>query len=220
MLYFNCTKYLSYSSHVFHHFCLVGGGDMARTYYLHTALRRSLWIAGAVATFVAVAIIASCSSQQATDGPQQQQDPTGGLVGTWVSSGDNVAPLLRNLLMTDSILATFNADGSYRVTEFRRGGTNFAYSGSYTYTRSDKDTLGSRIFTIEVRQAMPSVATARGIYHVQTSVSPARLLYEVIQTEPPAGIAPTVAGGFGSSRNVMGVQLTGNFSNIQVFRKR
>jgi hypothetical protein len=46
------------------------------------------------------------------------------------------------------------------------------------------------------------------------------MLYEVVQTETPAGIAPTIAGGFGSSKNTMGVVLSGLFSNIQVYRKR
>jgi len=171
----------------------------------------------------AALVLWSCTQQQdSTSGNQQTQDPTGGLVGTWFSGGADVAPLLRAnpSFLIDSIAATFNADNTYRVLAYARGLPVTTFTGNFTATRSDKDTLGARIYTIDLRQATPSVVRSQGIYVVQTSVSPARMLYEVIQTETPAGIAPTVAGGFGSSRTTQGVPLVGMLSNIQVYRKR
>lgn len=174
----------------------------------------------AVTACVAVWMVSCAAGTDTGNNNNQQNDATGGLVGTWVSSTENVAPLLRTLLAVDSIVANFNAQGGYSVTSYSARNGQASFTGTYTVVRSTKDTLGSPIYTIDLRQATPSVVRSQGIYHVQTSVSPARMLYEVVQTETPAGIAPTVAGGFGSSRNVMGVPLVGAFSNIQVFRKR
>lgn len=165
--------------------------------------------------------VAACSSGTDSGNTNNtQQDATGGLVGTWVSSTENVAPLLKAFFAYDSLVANFNAQGGYTVTSYSSKNGNGTNTGSYTVAKSTKDTLGATIYTIDIRQATPNVLRAQGIYVVQTSVSPARMLYEIIQTESPAGIAPTVAGGFGSSKNLMGVPLTGAFSNIQIFRKR
>lgn len=174
----------------------------------------------AVTACVAVWIVSCAAGTDTGNNNNQQNDATGGLVGTWVSSTENVAPLLKTFFAYDSIVANFNAQGGYSVTSYSSKNGNGTNTGTYTVAKSTKDTLGSAIYTIDIRQATPSVIRAQGIYHVQTSVSPARMLYEIVQTESPAGIAPTVAGGFGSSKNLMGVPLTGAFSNIQVFRKR
>ena len=167
--------------------------------------------------------IAACNPNTATDDPnQQQQDATGGLVGTWFSGGQDVAPLFKiPLLAVDSIVANFNAQGGYSVTSYSITQGNITYTGSYTVAKSAKDTLGAPIYTIDLRQATPAVARAQGIYNIQTSVSPARMLYEVVQTETPSGTAPTPETGFGSSKDVVGNVLTTlGLSNIQVFRKR
>jgi|GEM_PF-3648308 len=165
--------------------------------------------------------VAACSSGTDSGNTNNtQQDATGGLAGTWISSTADVAPLLKTLLATDSILATFKTDGTYSVTSYSAKNGNAAFVGSYTVAKGTKDTLGATIYTIDIRQSAPSVARSQGIYVVQTSVSPARMLYEVVQTETPAGTPPTVATGFGSSKGTTGAVLSGVFSNIQVYRKR
>jgi hypothetical protein len=174
----------------------------------------------ALAVCMTVWMVSCAAGTDTGNNNNQQNDATGGLVGTWVSSSQDVAPLLRTLLAVDSIVANFNAQGGYSVTSYSTRNGQASFVGTYTVVRSTKDTLGAPMYTIDLRQATPSVVRSQGIYHVQTSVSPTRMLYEVVQTETPAGIAPTVVGGFGSSRNVMGVPLTGAFSNIQVFRRR
>ncbi|MCS6809041.1 MAG: hypothetical protein RML40_10010 [Bacteroidota bacterium] len=181
-------------------------------------MRRYYTLASAVCLVVIVGACATGTDTGTTT--NQQQDPTGGLVGTWISSSENVAPLLKTLLAVDSIVANFNAQGGYSVTSYSARNGNQTFTGTYTVTRSMRDTLSAPIYAIDLRQATPTVLRSQGIYVVQTSMSPARMLYEVVQTEPPGGIAPTPAGGFGSSKNVMGVPLTGMFSNIQVYRKR
>jgi hypothetical protein len=168
----------------------------------------------------ATAWIAACSTA-VDDSNQQQKDATGGLVGTWISAGQDVAPLFKVLLNTDSIVSNFNAQGGYSVTSYSAMNGITTFTGNYTVAKSSKDTLGSAIYTIDLRQATPSVVRAQGIYHVQTTVSPARMLYEVVQSEPPAGTFPTPTTGFGSSKDVAGRNLAAlGLSNVQVFRKR
>jgi hypothetical protein len=166
--------------------------------------------------------VAACSSgTDSGTGSTTQQDATGGLAGTWISSTADVAPLFKIALATDSILATFKTDGSYSATSYSAKNGNAAYTGAYTVTKGTRDTLGATIYTIDIRQATPSVARVQGIYVVQTSVTPARMLYEVVQTETPAGTPPTVTSGFGATKDVTGrVLATLGLSNVQVYRKR
>ncbi len=165
--------------------------------------------------------VAACSSGTDSGNTNNtQQDATGGLVGTWFSSSADVAPLLKTLLSTDSILVTFKTDGSYNVVSYSAKNGNGTNTGVYTVAKGTKDTLGATMYTIDIRQATPSVSRVQGIYVVQTSVTPARMLYEVVQTESPTGTPPSVASGFGSSKGATGAVLSGIFSNIQVYRKR
>lgn len=165
--------------------------------------------------------MAACSSgTDSGTGGTTQQDATGGLAGTWISSTADVAPLLKTFFATDSILATFKTDGNYNVVSYSAKNGNATYTGTFTVAKGTKDTLSATIYTIDLRQATPTVARSQGIYVVQTSVSPARMLYEVVQTETPAGTPPTVASGFGSSKGTTGAVLSGIYSNIQTFRKR
>jgi hypothetical protein len=176
----------------------------------------------AITACVAVWMVSCAASTDTGNTNNQQNDATGGLVGTWVSAGQDVAPLLKiPLIASDSITANFNAQGGYSVTSYSARNGNISYTGSYTVAKSTKDTLGATIYTIDIRQATPGIARVQGIYVVQTSVSPARMLYEVVQVESPAGTPPTVASGFGTSKDVTGRVLAAlGLSNVQVFRKR
>lgn len=166
--------------------------------------------------------VAACSSGTDSGNTNNtQQDATGGLVGTWFSSSADVAPLLKIALATDSILVTFKTDGSYNVVSYSAKNGNGTNTGVYTVSKSTKDTLGATIYTIDIRQATPVVSRVQGIYVVQTSVTPARMLYEVVQTESPAGVPPTVTSGFGTTKDVTGRVLASlGLSNVQVYRKR
>ena len=167
--------------------------------------------------------VAACSSSTDSGNTNNtQQDATGGLVGTWISAGQDVAPLFKiPLIAADSITANFNVQGGYSVTSYSSRNGNISYTGTYTVAKSTKDTLSATIYTIDIRQATPVVSRVQGIYVVQTSVSPARMLYEVVQTETPSGTPPTVASGFGTTKDVTGRVLAGiGLSNVQVYRKR
>ena len=60
-------------------------------------------------------------------------------------------------------------------------------------------TVGN-IIQIRCSQVMPSTAHAEGMYQIDTSQTPARMQYEVVQTQPTNGLQPpTPDKGFGST---------------------
>lgn len=109
----------------------------------------------------------------------------------WQSSGANVAPLLVALFNTDSIYAEFHGDHTYKVEQYDNVGAKVDLSGTYTQAVS----AVAGIWTVVVNQTVPSAITAEGIFQISGDT----LRYEIVQTEPPAGVPPTPAGGFGST---------------------
>jgi hypothetical protein len=127
------------------------------------------------------------------------------LHGTWVSTGDDVAPLLA-AFMVDTIDATFNADGSYEVVSTDTAGTPTTFTGTYTVDSSTNPA------SITLEQTTPTAVTSEGIWTVDPD---GVLYYEVVQTTPDQGFgAPTPETGFGGTS---GPGISAN-SNIQVFR--
>lgn len=123
--------------------------------------------------------------------PQQQ------LTGTWLSQGMDVAPLLAGAPFNNvSIKASFKADNTYSVVSFDTSNKEIDYAGTYMLTPST--VMG--IINITCTQSMPSNAIASGIYQIDTTVTPARMQYEVVQTQPTNGLTPPTADkGFGST---------------------
>ncbi|MGQ9806006.1 MAG: hypothetical protein ACUVRP_08015 [Chlorobiales bacterium] len=150
----------------------------------------------------------ACGDSEDSSTNPTQQDP---IVGTWLAEGTstvngvqvpNVSPLLFNPpFNTRRIRATFNANGTYSVTSTDSAGTNATLTG--TWTTSAADTAGISIRNITVNQTSPSTVTSRGIYQVTTEGGVTKMLYEIVQVEPPLqGVTPpTPRGGFGSSSN-------------------
>lgn len=133
-----------------------------------------------------------------------------GLRGEWVSAGEDVADILFAFLGTDSIYANFSEDGSYLVESYDTAGVKLTFTGTAVQTASG---VGN-IFDIVLSQSAPVAATSTGILEVFDAAVDS-MLYEVVQTDPFAGTAPTAADGFGSSNG-------GNLgnTNIQVFRRK
>lgn len=150
----------------------------------------------------------SSAESAETGTPTTPTDPAAAIQGDWVSTGDDIAPLLTLFLITD-ITATFNADGSYAVTSTDSLGSTVDYTGTYA-VGTDTDPR-----TIVLTQATPAVLTSEGIWAVDDQDV---MQYEVIQTKPalPGGFtAPTPEAGFGSTA---GPGLTAG-DNLQVFRR-
>lgn len=117
------------------------------------------------------------------------------LQGSWLSEGENIAPLLADLTGAVAITATFG-ENTFTVVTLDDQGQEVQQVGVYTETASGN----GEIFEIVLEQTMPSVITVEGIYEVDNSVDPPVLRYEVVQTEPSVGaIPPTAEGGFGST---------------------
>jgi len=136
-----------------------------------------------------------------------------GIVGTWVSAGDDVAVLLKTYFTVDSIVAVFKADQTYEVLQYAGGSTTaLTLVGTYTQTM----TATGNIWTIKVDQTSPSTLTSEGMFEVTTTSDPNSMQYEIVQTEPSIGaLAPTPEAGFGStSAGAYGT------TNIQVYKRR
>ena len=122
---------------------------------------------------------------------------TNALTGTWLSQGSDVAPLLAAAPFNDvSITATFNGDDTYSVDSVDTSNKHVTFSGTYELTPSSV----SGILSITCHQVEPQTATAEGMLQIDGTVTPARMQYEVVQTQPTNGLTPPVPErGFGST---------------------
>lgn len=149
-------------------------------------MKRKMWTTGLALLALG---IAACGDDDGT-GPDDEQDE---IVGTWVSAGADLAPgLAAAPFNADSIIARFNENGTYQVTQWSAG-ASIGFSGTYALGAQPE----GQIRAITANQTTPTSVTSEGIFQV----SGATMRYEIIQTEPALqGVnAPTVAGGFGST---------------------
>ena len=133
-----------------------------------------------------------------------------GIMGSWLSEGSNVAPLLVTYFKVLKVTAEFKTDYTYKVNQFNIGNTtttpDLVFTGTYQIAKS---TTGN-IWTITCNQELPYTAVASGIFEIKTG--PEVLWYEVVQTSGTQNVPPTPAAGFGSSNGGTLGQL-----NIQKF---
>ena len=158
---------------------------------MRTTILLSLTLAAAVAGM----LLAGCGNAVDTTGSGgNQQQP---VVGTWVSQGADVAPLLAGAPFNNvKITATFNGDATYSVVGIDSSNKEIDYTGTYQIMPA---TVGN-IVQIRLSQVTPSTAQAEGMYQVDTSQTPNRMQYEVVQTQPTNGLTPpTPDKGFGST---------------------
>lgn len=128
--------------------------------------------------------------------------PSDVIVGTWVSSGSNVAPLLVALSKYTKLTATFNADGTYKIVTLDSAGTQGTATGTYVTAAGGASAPYDTIRTIIATQMTPTALTAEGIYQVTVGASSTTMKYEVVQTVPAiSATKPTAAKGFGSTSN-------------------
>ncbi|MGE4287992.1 MAG: hypothetical protein AB7E36_04835 [Salinivirgaceae bacterium] len=133
---------------------------------------------------------------------------TDGIAGEWYSSGDNVAPLLVSFEI-DSLYANFETNNTYLVESYANGAKT-TFNGTYTQEKSSVD----GIWNIVLNQSTPTAVTSEGIFEINATGSEYTMTYEVVQTEPALGTAPTAEAGFGSTSG----GALGNM-NIQKFVK-
>jgi len=121
-----------------------------------------------------------------------------GIIGSWVSEGDNVSPLFASSYFNiRKVEAEFKSDFTYVVNQYNISNTtttpDIIFTGTFEIAKS---TVGS-IWTITCNQESPYTATASGIFEIKTS--PEVLWYEVVQTSGTQNVPPTPESGFGSS---------------------
>ncbi len=157
-------------------------------------MRTTIWLSITLALGIAGMALAGCGNAiSLTDGGTT----TNPLLATWVSKGSDVAPLLAGPPFNNvSITATFKADGTYSVESIDTSMKSVAFNGTYVTMPSGVN----GIIDIKCTQTVPSSAVAEGILEIDTSVTPNRMQYEVVQTQPTNGLTPpTAEAGFGST---------------------
>jgi hypothetical protein len=159
---------------------------------------------------MAAAMLSFTSCDKEEDDDDNNPDPIPeGIIGNWISEGENVAPLLVQFFDVTRITAQFNEDGSYEVKSYTSENVETLYTGVFTQTESGV----GEVWNIELIQSVPTGVTSEGIFEVTVvEGEPRSMKYEVVQTNPAVGTAPTAAEGFGSSSG----GALGN-SNVQQF---
>ncbi len=157
-------------------------------------MRTTLLLTLTLAAAAAGMLLAGCGNAVDSGGTGTQQSP---LVGTWLSQGADVAPLLAGAPFNNAkITATFNVDSTYSVVAIDTSNKEVDYAGTYETMSSG---VGN-IVQIRLSQVMPSTAQAEGMYQIDTSQMPPRMQYEVVQTQPTNGLVPPAPDkGFGST---------------------
>lgn len=129
----------------------------------------------------------------------------------WVSKGENLAPVWKELFSAQSIKAAFNSDKTYQLSIDDSDGMTTAMAGNYSLTDSGID----GIWTITLNQNQPDNKVFEGIVKAQDNYV---LKVEIVQTVPYINaIAPTAEGGLGSTKTETGGSSVSFPGNVQTF---
>jgi hypothetical protein len=171
-------------------------------------MKKLMFTIFAVALVCSAGMLSSCGS---SDEDKTYDPATDGLVGTWVSEGTNVASFLVQYFNIVRIDAKFNGNNTYLVESYDNLQVKTTYTGTYVQTKSNVGT----IWNIRLNQGSPTAVTSDGIFQITQTGNQFTMKYEVVQTEPPAGVAPTAAAGFGSSNGgALGDVLIQTFTKV------
>ena len=123
-------------------------------------------------------------------------------IGTWLSAGDDVAPILATYFFNDSILVEFKDDNTLMLDTHTAGAAWTNQTATYIITESADGDIHHFAATYPAFEQ-------EGIIEVIDNV----LRLEAVQTVPDiSAVPPTVAGGFGVDA-IWGAQL------IQTYKK-
>ena len=130
----------------------------------------------------------SCSKD---DESTTQPTPVAEWVGTWLSAGDDVAPLLVALFQYDSVRVEMTQDLIVKTHSHIAGGAWSTVEGTYKITKSASgDVHTAEFFYSAFDQA--------GIIQIMAG-TPKTMKLEVVQIRPDIGAVPrTPDSGFGS----------------------
>lgn len=157
-------------------------------------MRTTLLLSLALAAGLVGMLLAGCGTAVDVSGAGSQDQA---IVGTWLSQGADVAPLLAGAPFNNvKITATFKNDGTYSVVSIDTSNKELDYSGTYQIMPSS---VGN-IVEIRLSEVAPSTAEVEGMYQIDGTQMPERMQYEVVQTQPTNGLQPPAPDkGFGST---------------------
>ena len=136
----------------------------------------------------AMLFMVSCSKD--TDS-STEPTPVDEWVGTWLSAGSNVAPLLVAVFNYDSVRVELTEDQIVRTHSHVAGGAWTTVEGTYSITRSASGDVHSCEF-------LYAAFDQEGIIQIIDG-NPDTMKLEVVQVRPDLGFAPrTPESGFGS----------------------
>ena len=166
-----------------------------------------------VTAIAAIAFVGGCKNDTST--PSTTTSDV--IIGTWVSEGTDVSPLLVAVSKTVKVLAIFNDNGTYTIMSIDSSDLATTVTGTFVTAAGGAAAPLDNIRTLVCTQTSPAL-TWSGIYQV-TQGLPVSMKYEVFQTDPPVTgySAPTPSGGFGST--LQGTTPLGTY-NTQMFKKQ
>ena len=138
---------------------------------------------------LSMVLVMSCDkdSDSGTD-PTQEADAW---VGTWLSAGANVAPILVTVFQYDSVRVELSEDQIVKTHSHIKDGAWATVEGTYTVTESANGDVHKVDFVY-------SAFSQEGIIQI-ISATPDTLKLEAVQTVPDLGVTPrTPETGFGS----------------------
>ncbi len=143
-----------------------------------------------------------------TETPDMPSAGEDALLASWVSAGEDLAPLLQGgQFEISEVVVTFRAadyEGGTRIGD----GTFFPYEGTWTV-----DT-GTSPWTIRLTQSSPQALVSEGIIELFEEDGVPSMRLEIVQVEPPTPGFQPPTGGFGTT---VGVEDPAD--NIQIYRK-
>ncbi len=146
----------------------------------------------------------ACDDDDDTN-PVENEEPAEAWVGTWLSTGSDVAPLLVSLFQYDSVRVQFTEENTIVLESHVTDGAWTTQNGTYTVTKSSE----GDVHTISLVYA----AFEQGGIMQVIDGEPDELKLEVVQTVPSYGFAArTPETGFGSDENL-------GTDNIQIYKK-
>lgn len=131
--------------------------------------------------------------------------------GTWVSEGENLSTVWKELFSAQKITVAFVSDNSFQLTILDTDGQSIPGQGNYTLSDSGID----GIWEVTLNQAQPIARVYEGIVKAQDNYV---LNVEIVQTEPYINaIPPTPSGGLGSTKTESGGNTVPFPGNVQTF---
>ncbi|MCP4573982.1 MAG: hypothetical protein GY838_16605 [bacterium] len=154
------------------------------------------------AVLVLLGGLAACSDDDGDGGGTKVPDPKE-WHGSWMSAGDNVAPILVMVFNYDAVRVTMDADNTVTLETHVIDGAWTTTEGIYSITETEKSDV------LAITLEYPAFSQ-EGIIQI-TAGSPDIMTLEAVQTLPDIGAVPrTPATGFGSDATL-------GTSNIQTY---